>query len=153
MTQQLANAVRFLAADMVSKAGSGHPGMPLGMADVFTVLWTRFLNFDPTCPNWYNRDRFVLSNGHGSAALYALLYLTGFPNMTLDEIKNFRQWGSQTPGIPKRGTPPALIFPPVRWGRGWLPALGWQLLKKWPPRVLGVKLFHIKHTFLSAMAV
>ena len=130
MTQQLANAVRFLAADMVSKAGSGHPGMPLGMADVFTVLWTRFLNFDPTCPNWYNRDRFVLSNGHGSAALYALLYLTGFPNMTLDEIKNFRQWGSQTPGHPEAGHTAGVDFSTGPLGQGLAAGVGMAIAEK-----------------------
>jgi len=97
----MANAIRFLAMDAVEKAGSGHPGMPMGMADVATVLWGRFLRFDPSCPHWPDRDRFVLSAGHGSMLVYALAYLTGYPGMTIEEIKNFRQLGSRTPGHPE----------------------------------------------------
>src|SRR5881409_126846 len=90
------NTIRFLAIDAVEKANSGHPGMPMGMADVATVLFSRFLKFDPLHPHWPDRDRFVLSAGHGSMLLYALLYLTGYEEMTLDEIKRFRQLGSRT---------------------------------------------------------
>ncbi len=97
----MANAIRFLAADAVEKAKSGHPGMPMGMADVATVLFQRFLKFDPARPDWPDRDRFILSAGHGSMLLYALLYLTGYPNMTLEEIRNFRQLGSKTAGHPE----------------------------------------------------
>ena len=99
----MVNAVRMLAADAVQRAGSGHPGMPMGMANATTVLWTRFLRFDPTEVDWEDRDRFILSAGHGSMLLYALLYLTGFPGMTIDEIRNFRQLHSQTPGHPEYG--------------------------------------------------
>ncbi len=101
--QEMANTIRFLAADAVQKAKSGHPGMPMGMADVATVLFTQFLKYDPTHPNWPDRDRFVLSAGHGSMLLYALLYLTGFKDITLDEIKNFRQLNSKTAGHPEFG--------------------------------------------------
>ena len=101
--KNMANAIRALAMDAVQRANSGHPGMPMGMADVATVLFTRFLAFDPKRPDWPDRDRFVLSAGHGSMLLYALLYLTGYPDMTLDEIKNFRQLGSRTPGHPEYG--------------------------------------------------
>lgn len=101
--QRMANAIRFLSIDAVEKANSGHPGMPMGMADVATVLWRDFLKFDPTCPTWLNRDRFVLSAGHGSMLLYSLLYLTGYPDITLDEIKNFRQLNSKTAGHPEYG--------------------------------------------------
>ena len=94
----MANAIRALAMDAVEKAKSGHPGMPMGMADVATVLFTQFLKFDPADPHWPDRDRFVLSAGHGSMLLYALLYLTGYAGMTLDEIKRFRQLGSQDAG-------------------------------------------------------
>ncbi len=99
----LANAIRFLAADAVEAAKSGHPGMPMGMADVATVLFTQFLKFDPAQPNWPDRDRFVLSAGHGSMLLYALLHLTGYADMTMDELRKFRQLGSKTAGHPEFG--------------------------------------------------
>jgi transketolase len=98
---RMANAIRGLAMDAVEKAKSGHPGLPMGAADVATVLFTQFLKFDAASPNWPDRDRFVLSAGHGSMLLYALLYLTGNKDMTLDQIKNFRQLGSLTPGHPE----------------------------------------------------
>lgn len=101
--RDMANAIRFLAIDGVEKAKSGHPGMPMGMADVATVLFTRFLKFDPADPAWADRDRFVLSAGHGSMLLYALLHLTGYPDVTIDQLKSFRQWGSKTPGHPEYG--------------------------------------------------
>src|SRR5271165_2367862 len=97
---EMANAIRALAMDAVEKANSGHPGMPMGMADVATVLFTRFLKYDPSAPQWPDRDRFVLSAGHGSMLLYAVLYLTGY-GLTIDDIKNFRQLGSKTPGHPE----------------------------------------------------
>ncbi|WBU58922.1 transketolase [Paracoccus albus] len=99
----LATAIRVLAMDAVQAANSGHPGMPMGMADVATVLFTKHLKFDPKAPNWFDRDRFILSAGHGSMLLYALLYLTGYEDMTLEEVKNFRQWGSKTAGHPEYG--------------------------------------------------
>jgi len=100
---RLATAVRFLAADAIEKAKSGHPGMPLGMADVATVLFSRFLKFDPQNPKWPDRDRFVLSAGHGSMLLYALLYLTGYPDVDIEQIKAFRQFGARTAGHPEYG--------------------------------------------------
>ncbi len=100
---RLANAVRFLAADAVDKANSGHPGMPMGMADVATVLFSRFLKFDPREPKWPDRDRFVLSAGHGSMLLYALLYLTGYEDVDIEQIKAFRQMGARTAGHPEYG--------------------------------------------------
>ncbi|MEX2202439.1 MAG: 1-deoxy-D-xylulose-5-phosphate synthase N-terminal domain-containing protein, partial [Dongiaceae bacterium] len=101
--RDMANALRALAMDAVEQAKSGHPGMPMGMADVATVLWTRFLKFDPTAPAWPDRDRFVLSAGHGSMLLYGLLHLAGYTDMTIDEIRNFRQLGSRTAGHPEFG--------------------------------------------------
>ena len=98
---RMANAIRALAMDAVEKAKSGHPGMPMGMADVATVLFTRYLKFDPTDPRWPDRDRFILSAGHGSMLLYSILYLLGVEDMTIDEIKHFRQLGSKTPGHPE----------------------------------------------------
>ncbi|KEC74485.1 transketolase [Rhizobium leguminosarum bv. phaseoli CCGM1] len=100
---RMANAIRFLAMDAVEKANSGHPGMPMGMADVATVLFTKYLRFDPKKPHWPNRDRFVLSAGHGSMLLYSLLYLTGYPDMTVEDLKQFRQIGSKTAGHPEYG--------------------------------------------------
>jgi transketolase len=99
--KDLANAIRALSMDAVQKANSGHPGMPMGMADVATVLFTKFLKFDPAAPTWPDRDRFILSAGHGSMLLYALLHLTGYEKITLDEIKNFRQMGALTAGHPE----------------------------------------------------
>ena len=101
--RRMANAIRFLSMDAVEKANSGHPGMPMGMADVATVLFTKILKYDATDPHWVDRDRFVLSAGHGSMLLYSLLHLTGSKEMTIDELKNFRQIGSRTPGHPERG--------------------------------------------------
>lgn len=99
----LASAIRVLSMDAVQAANSGHPGMPMGMADVATVLWGRHLKFDAAAPNWFDRDRFILSAGHGSMLLYSLLHLTGFEQMTLDQIRNFRQWGAATAGHPEYG--------------------------------------------------
>src|SRR5256885_6967057 len=94
--KDLANAIRALAMDAVQKANSGHPGMPMGLADVATVLFTKFLKFDPATPAWPDRDRFVLSAGHGSMLLYSLMYLTGYKDMTLAQLKSFRQLGALT---------------------------------------------------------
>jgi transketolase len=100
---RMANAIRFLSMDAVEKANSGHPGLPMGAADVATVLFTKYLKFDPKAPRWPDRDRFVLSAGHGSMLLYSLLHLTGYEDMTIDEIKNFRQLHSRTAGHPEYG--------------------------------------------------
>ena len=100
---RMANAIRFLSMDAVEKANSGHPGLPMGCADIATVLFTRFLKFDAKAPHWADRDRFILSAGHGSMLLYSLLYLTGYEDVTLDQIKNFRQLGSRTAGHPEYG--------------------------------------------------
>jgi transketolase len=99
--KRMANAIRALAMDGVERANSGHPGMPMGMADVATVLFSRYLKFDPAAPKWPDRDRFILSAGHGSMLLYALLYLTGYEKMTIEQLMNFRRLGSKTPGHPE----------------------------------------------------
>ena len=101
--RRMANAIRALGMDAVEQAKSGRPGMPMGMADIATVLFTQFLRYDPQAPDWPDRDRFVVSNGHGCMLLYALLHLTGYPDMTLDELKHFRQLGSRIAGHPERG--------------------------------------------------
>ncbi len=98
--QRAADTIRALSMDAVQKANSGHPGMPMGMADIAVVLWSRYLTVDPDAPTWWDRDRFVLSNGHGSMLLYSLLHLSGFP-LAMDEIENFRQWGYETAGHPE----------------------------------------------------
>jgi transketolase len=128
--RDMANAVRFLAIDAVEKAKSGHPGMPMGMADVATVLFSRFLKFDAADPKWPDRDRFVLSAGHGSMLLYALLFLTGYEGVTLDEIKAFRQWGSKTPGHPEYGHTPGVETTTGPLGQGIATAVGMALAER-----------------------
>lgn len=128
--QQQTQALRFLSVDMVERAKSGHPGMPMGMADVATVLWQKFLKFDAKNPQWPNRDRFVLSAGHGSALLYALLYLTGFSQMTLDQLKQFRQLDSLTAGHPEYGHAPGIETTTGPLGQGLATAVGMALAEK-----------------------
>ena len=127
---QMANAIRFLSADAVQRANSGHPGMPMGMADAATVLFTRFLKFDPSAPNWADRDRFVLSAGHGSMLLYSLLYLTGYEDMTIDEIRNFRQLGSKTAGHPEYGHAAGIEVTTGPLGQGLAMAVGMALAER-----------------------
>ncbi len=126
----MANAIRFLAIDAVEKAKSGHPGMPMGMADVATVLFSRFLKFDPGEPAWPDRDRFVLSAGHGSMLLYALLHLTGYEGVTSDELRAFRQWGSKTPGHPEYGHTPGVETTTGPLGQGIATAVGMALAER-----------------------
>jgi len=128
--RDMANAIRFLAIDAVEQAKSGHPGMPMGMADVATVLFSRFLKFDPADPSWPDRDRFVLSAGHGSMLLYALLYLTGYEDVTLDQLKAFRQWGSKTPGHPEYGHTPGVETTTGPLGQGLATAVGMALAER-----------------------
>lgn len=132
MTQQtdMANAIRALAMDAVQAAKSGHPGMPMGMADVATVLFTRFLKFDPTASDWADRDRFVLSAGHGSTLLYSLLYLTGYPDMTIEQIRNFRQLGAITAGHPEYGHAQGVEMTTGPLGQGIATAVGMALAER-----------------------
>jgi len=127
---EMANALRFLAIDAVETARSGHPGMPMGMADVATVLFSRFLKFDPADPAWPDRDRFVLSAGHGSMLLYALLYLTGYEGVSIDQLKAFRQWGSKTPGHPEYGHTPGVETTTGPLGQGIATAVGMALAER-----------------------
>jgi transketolase len=120
------NTIRFLAIDAVQRANSGHPGLPMGAAPMAYLLWTRFLKHNPARPEWYDRDRFVLSAGHGSMLLYALLHLTGY-DLPLDEIKRFRQWGSRTPGHPERGVTPGVEVTTGPLGQGFGNAVGMAL--------------------------
>ena len=124
-----ANALRFLAIDAVQQANSGHPGMPMGMADIAVALWTRHLRHDPASPLWPDRDRFVLSNGHGSMLLYALLHLTGY-DLPLDELKHFRQLHSRTPGHPEHGLAPGVETTTGPLGQGLANAVGMALAEK-----------------------
>ena len=126
----MANAIRALAMDAVEQARSGHPGMPMGLADVATVLFGRFLRFDPARPDWPDRDRFVLSNGHGSMLLYALLYLTGYPDIDIDEIRNFRQLGSRTAGHPEYGLAAGIETTTGPLGQGLANAVGMALAER-----------------------
>ena len=126
----MANAIRALAMDAVEQARSGHPGMPMGLADVATVLFGGFLKFDPSRPDWPDRDRFVLSNGHGSMLLYALLYLTGYPDIDIDEIRNFRQLGSRTAGHPEYGVAAGIETTTGPLGQGLANAVGMALAER-----------------------
>lgn len=117
------NTIRFLAIDAIQKANSGHPGLPMGAAPMAYILWTRFLKHNPGNPQWFNRDRFVLSAGHGSMLLYSLLHLTGY-DLSLDQIKQFRQWGSMTPGHPERGITPGVEVTTGPLGQGFGNAIG-----------------------------
>jgi transketolase len=128
--RQMANAIRALAMDAVEKAKSGHPGMPMGMADVATVLYSQFLNFDPSQPDWPNRDRFILSAGHGSMLLYALNYLTGYTEMTVDQLKNFRQMGALTAGHPERHLSAGIEMTTGPLGQGISTAVGFALAER-----------------------
>jgi transketolase len=120
----MANAIRALAMDAVEKAGSGHPGMPMGMADVATVLFTEALKFDSAAPDWPDRDRFVLSAGHGSMLLYALLWLTGYPGWTVEDLQAFRQWDAKTAGHPEYGAAPGIETTTGPLGQGFANSVG-----------------------------
>ncbi|MEM7225032.1 MAG: transketolase [Pseudomonadota bacterium] len=147
--QDMANAIRALAMDAVEQAKSGHPGMPMGMADVATVLFTRFLKFDAARPDWADRDRFVLSAGHGSMLLYGLLHLTGYQDMTLDQLKNFRQLGSKTPGHPEYGCAPGIETTTGPLGQGFGNAVGMALAERLLNRRFGDRLVD-HHTYVIA---
>jgi transketolase len=124
------NTIRFLSADAVQQANSGHPGMPMGAAAMAYALWTKYLKFNPKDPLWFDRDRFVLSAGHGSMLLYSLLYLTGY-DLPLDELKRFRQWGSKTPGHPERGHTVGVEVATGPLGQGFSNGVGMAMAEAW----------------------
>ncbi len=126
----MADAIRVLSMDAVHRAKSGHQGMPMGMADVATVLWTKFLKYDAANPDWADRDRFVLSAGHGSMLIYALLHLTGFKAVTMEQIKDFRQWGSNTAGHPEYGHTPGVETTTGPLGQGLATAVGMAMAER-----------------------
>ncbi len=144
MQQKFANAIRFLSIDMVEKAKSGHPGMPMGMADVATVLYKNFIKYNPTDPNWIDRDRLVLSAGHGSALLYSILHLTGYKDMTMEELKNFRQLGSKTAGHPEHGLASGIETTTGPLGQGLANAVGMALAERIMNTKFGDKLVNHK---------
>ena len=127
--KDLANAVRALSMDAVQKANSGHPGAPMGMADIAEVLWNDNMNHNPANPNWSNRDRFILSNGHGSMLIYSLLHLTGY-DLSIDDLKNFRQLHSKTPGHPEYGYAPVVETTTGPLGQGITNGVGMAIAEK-----------------------
>jgi transketolase len=126
----VANSIRVLSMDAVQAANSGHPGLPMGMADVAALLWAKYLKFDPARPDWPDRDRFILSGGHGSMLLYSLLHLSGY-DLPLSELKRFRQWGSHTPGHPEYGETPGVEVTTGPLGQGISNAVGFALAERW----------------------
>jgi transketolase len=144
---RMANAIRGLAMDAVEKAKSGHPGLPMGAADIATVLFTQFLKFDAQAPAWPDRDRFVLSAGHGSMLLYSLLFLTGNSDMTLDQLKQFRQLGSLTPGHPENFHTKGIETTTGPLGQGISTAVGMALAEKMLSAEFGKKIVD-HHTYV-----
>ena len=127
--RDLANAIRALSMDAVQQANSGHPGAPMGMADIAEVLWNDFMSHNPANPEWLNRDRFVLSNGHGSMLLYSLLHLSGY-ELSIDDVKSFRQLHSKTAGHPEYGYAPGIETTTGPLGQGMTNAIGMALAEK-----------------------
>jgi transketolase len=127
--RQIVNTIRMMAVDAVQRANSGHPGMPMGMAECAFVLWDRFLQFNPLDPDWINRDRFILSAGHGSMLLYTMLHLTGY-DISMDDLQNFRQWGSRTPGHPEKGCVPGVETTTGPLGQGFGNGVGMAIAQR-----------------------
>lgn len=124
------NSIRALAMDAVQKANSGHPGTPMALAPLAHLLWTRHMRYDPRDPGWPDRDRFILSAGHASMLLYAMLYLTGY-QLALEDLKQFRQWGSRTPGHPEYGMTPGVETTTGPLGQGFANGVGMAIAERW----------------------
>src|SRR5688500_154543 len=150
--QRNIDTIRLLAADMVEAANSGHPGLPLGAAPMAYALWSRHLRFNPTNPHWPGRDRFVLSAGHGSALLYALLHLFGYPKMSLEQLRHFRQLGSITPGHPEYHLTPGVEVTTGPLGQGIANAIGIALAERHLSATFGRDGFPVAefHTYVIA---
>ena len=144
----LANAIRALSIDAVEKARSGHPGMPMGMADIAQVLWSDFLNHNPANPQWMNRDRFVLSNGHGCMLLYSLLHLTGY-DLSIDDLKQFRQLHSKTPGHPEFGHTQGVESTAGPLGQGLAMGVGMSIAEKHLNAEFGDIIDHRTYVFVG----
>ena len=129
LQERAINTLRFLSADAIQQANSGHPGLPMGAAAMAYTIWTRHLRHYPKNPNWFDRDRFILSGGHGSMLLYALLHLTGY-DLSLDDLKEFRQWGSRTPGHPEYGHTPGVETTTGPLGQGFANAVGMAMAER-----------------------
>ncbi len=138
-----ANSIRVLSLDIIDKANSGHPGLPLGAADYVYILWRKYLKFNPENPNWLNRDRFILSAGHGSALLYSMLHISGY-NLSIDDLKNFRQWGSKTPGHPEYGETEGVETSTGPLGQGFSNAVGMAIAEKMLQARLNSKIINHK---------
>ena len=149
INKELANSIRFLSIDAVQKANSGHPGMPMGMADVATILFKYFLKFDPNNPDWINRDRFVLSAGHGSMLLYSLLYLTGYRSISLNDIKNFRQLDSICAGHPEYHPKSGIETTTGPLGQGISNAVGFAIAEEILKKRLGKEVINHKTYVLA----
>jgi len=147
--KKLSTTLRVLSADMIEKAKSGHPGASLGMADMVTVLWTKFLRFDAENPDWPDRDRVIFSNGHASPLMYAILYMMGVKGITLDDLKNLRQLGSITPGHPERGLTPGVDFSTGPLGQGLAGAVGMALAERILNKRLGNVINHKTYCFVG----
>ena len=154
--QQLANAIRVLSADAVQQAKSGHPGAPMGMADIAEVLWNDFLVHNPANPTWVNRDRFVMSNGHGSMLVYSLLHLSGY-DVSAEDLKNFRQLHSKTPGHPEFGYTPGVETTTGPLGQGISNAVGMAIAEKVLASKFNTKkqnvIDHMTYVFLSLIHI
>ena len=147
--KECANAIRALSMDAVQQAKSGHPGAPMGMADIAEVLWREFLVHNPGNPNWFNRDRFILSNGHGSMLIYALLHLTGYADMTIEQIRNFRQLGAITAGHPEFGHATGIETTTGPLGQGLANAVGMAMAERHLAAKFGTGLVD-HHTYVIA---